>query len=175
MFQDNCKIWKRKPDVDKTWTQFKIDFAIAHSELVESPQKAHYSGFQANNATEVQRDTAAAVSNLVNTTQAGCAPMVALTTIITTLTTSLKEANNKLVTSLACITFLEKDLATIKGKQTSPTVKTFTCTHYYHSHDPKCGHPSKECHKKLSGHKDKANDPSRMAGAPRTLANMVAT
>ena len=36
MFQDDCKVWKRKAETDKTWTQFKIDFAIAHAELVDS-------------------------------------------------------------------------------------------------------------------------------------------
>ena len=68
MFQDNCKIWKRKPNEEKTWTQFKIDFAIAHAELLDSSQAAYSAGFQANNMTYVQGDAMAAISRLVNAT-----------------------------------------------------------------------------------------------------------
>jgi len=119
MFQDDYKLWKRKPDADKAWTQFKIDFTIAHSKIIESAQTAHTASFQANNTTEVQRDTAAAISNLANATQLDRASMALLTTTITHLTTSLAEANEKLVTSLTRIAVLERDLATSKGEQTS--------------------------------------------------------
>ena len=36
MFNDDCKVWKRKPSDTRTWAQFKIYFAITHQELVES-------------------------------------------------------------------------------------------------------------------------------------------
>ena len=91
--------------------------------------------------------------------------MAALTTTITNLTTLLKDANEKLATLISRITVLDKDLATAKGKQTLPIAKTFTRTHYCHTHGPKYGHPSKECHKNASGHKDKATNAIRMAGA----------
>ena len=112
----------KKLEADKTWTQFKIGFAIAYSELIESAQTTHTAGFQANNTTEVQRETTSTISNLANATQSDRLSMVVLTTTITHLNTSLAEANEKLVTSLAHHAVLERYLATSKGKQaSSPT------------------------------------------------------
>ena len=173
MFQDYCKLWKQKPEADKTWNQFKIDFAIAHSELIESAQTAQMVVFQANNTTEVQRDTASTISSLANATQSNHVYMAALTTTITHLTMPLAEANEELVTPLARIAVLERDLATSKGKQTpSPTDgalritwrKLFSLTHYCHTYGPKCSNPSKYCVKKANGHQNDANDVNRMGG-----------
>ena len=30
LFNDNCKVWKRKADAYKTWAKFKVDFSIEH-------------------------------------------------------------------------------------------------------------------------------------------------
>ena len=32
MFNDDCKVWKRKADAYKTWANFKVHFATAHYE-----------------------------------------------------------------------------------------------------------------------------------------------
>ena len=128
MFQDDYKIWK-KTQRRKNWTQFKIDFAIAHAELMESSQTAYSAVFQANNVTDVQRYTAAAISNLVNATQADRDSMASLTSTVTTLTASLASANDKLVQSLAQITVLEKELAAAKANKQYHAGKVTARTH----------------------------------------------
>ena len=30
LFNENCKVWKRKADVHKTWANFVVDFATRH-------------------------------------------------------------------------------------------------------------------------------------------------
>ena len=136
MLQDDCKVYTRKAEVDKTWTQLKIDFAIAHTDLVDSSQTAHPAGFQANNATNVQRYTAAAITNLANATQADKVSMVSLTSTVTTLTPSLTGANNKLVKALARITFLTKDLTTAKGSKPPYAPEVFAQIYYCSTHSP---------------------------------------
>ena len=94
MFQDDYKIWKRKSADQKTWAQFNIDFAIIHSDLVDSSQTARSSGYQANNATSIQHETVAPITNLTNATQADRESMPSLTATVTTLTTSLTSSND---------------------------------------------------------------------------------
>ena len=113
-----------------------MNFAIAHVELVDSSQTTHSADFQANNATDVQRDTATAIANLTNTTQSDRASMVSLTSTVTTLTPSLTGANNKLVKALARITFLTKDLTTAKGSKPPYAPEVFAQIYYCSTHSP---------------------------------------
>lgn len=46
MVNGDCKIWKYKPVAIRTWTQFKIDFTIAHQDLVESTHTSQTAGYQ---------------------------------------------------------------------------------------------------------------------------------
>ena len=57
LFNDNCKVWKRKADAYKTWENFKVDFATANQELRE-PQATSAGGadFQSANLDH-QQDT----------------------------------------------------------------------------------------------------------------------
>ena len=109
MFNDDYKIWKRKPTAANIWAQFKTYFAIAREELVDSTQTAQTVGFQSNN-TEFIRQTVTAIDNLANATLANRGSMVALTLTGPNQTIALVEANEKLVNALAKITILERDL-----------------------------------------------------------------
>ena len=60
--------------------------------------------------------------------------MASLTSTVTTLTSSLATANENLVTALVRITVLEQDLAAAKSTPAAP--KTFSKTHYCHTHGP---------------------------------------
>ena len=164
MFNDDCKLWKRKPLNEKTWTQFKIDFALAHEELVESTQTAQAAGYQANSA-ETIRQTAAAIENLANATLADRESMAALTLTVSTQTTALAEANTKLVTALAKITMLERELTMARATNPrAPTNAAVSYTHYCWTHGPTCSHPSCECNRKAEGHKDEATATNKMGG-----------
>ena len=172
MFHDDCKLWKRKPAANKTWNQFKVDFAIAHEELVESNQTAQSAGFQANNAT-IQQDTVTAIENLANATLADRESMAALTLTVSNQAVALAEANANLVTARARIAILENDLVAARlandprRPPRTPRDPSVTYTHYCWTHGPKCSHKSSECNKKDPGHKEEATDARKLGGRER--------
>ena len=86
MFTDDCKIWNRRPAVEKIWAQLKLDFAMAHAELRESQQTSKLAGFQANNAEVIPKETAEAIANLASATLADRNTMTAMQLTISTLT-----------------------------------------------------------------------------------------
>ena len=70
MSTEDCKAWKKRPAIEKTWTQLRIDFTRAHIELRETQDTSSTSGFHAKHAQSLQQETAEEISNLVNTTLA---------------------------------------------------------------------------------------------------------
>jgi hypothetical protein len=48
-FPDACRAWQARAIADKTWIQFKIDFAVAHQEFRLTNQTAQESGFHSAN------------------------------------------------------------------------------------------------------------------------------
>jgi hypothetical protein len=57
LFPDACRAWQSRAIAAKTWAQFKIDFATAHSEFRLTNQTAQQSGFHsANMIIEQGRD-----------------------------------------------------------------------------------------------------------------------
>ena len=172
LFNDDCKVWKRKPDADRTWVQFKIDFSIAHQELVESTQTAQTAGYQGNNAdsghlnAEREQDTIEAISNLANATLADRESIAALTQTISRLTVEIAESNAKLVRALAANNELTKKLANTSRVRTprDPDLPPPSYTHYCYTHGPKSSHSSGDCIKPCPGHKTGATDTNRMGG-----------
>jgi hypothetical protein len=49
LFPGACRAWKSRAIAGKTWAQFKINFATAHSEFRLTNQTAHQSGFHSAN------------------------------------------------------------------------------------------------------------------------------
>ena len=110
VFNDECKLWRRRHSSTKTWTQMKIDFAEAHRDLVETKQTAGEAGYQnvANyidpqEQDDFQRDTAAALANLASATEADrstlkemAAANSALTKQLASVTSSLNQALGEL-------------------------------------------------------------------------------
>jgi hypothetical protein len=50
-FPDACRAWQARAIADKTWLQFKLDFAAAHQYFRLNNQTAQQSGFQSANMT----------------------------------------------------------------------------------------------------------------------------
>jgi hypothetical protein len=48
-FPDACRAWQSRVVAEKTWAQFKLDFATAHREFRLTNQTAHQSGFNSAN------------------------------------------------------------------------------------------------------------------------------
>ena len=109
MFTDDCKPWKRRAAVAKTWAQLKIDFSIAHNEPRESNHTTRSAGFHANNVQDLQQETATTIVNLANATLADRETMTFMQSTIATLTAQLSDTNQKLVDALnLCATLKEK-------------------------------------------------------------------
>jgi hypothetical protein len=74
LFPDACRAWQSRAIADKTWSQFKIDFATAHREFRLTNQTAQQSVFHsANTMIEQTRDdsmqeTAEAIAQLATAT-----------------------------------------------------------------------------------------------------------
>jgi hypothetical protein len=57
LFPDACRAWQSRAIAEKTWSQFKLDFATAHREFCLTNQTAQQSGFHsANMMIEQGRD-----------------------------------------------------------------------------------------------------------------------
>ena len=95
---------------------------------------------------------------LANATIADRDPMLALTLTVSSETVALAEANEKLVSALAQITILTRDLGVARGRNSrggprTPDVVIDYC-HYCWTHVPNCSHPSEEYNHKAAVHKD---------------------
>ena len=152
---------EKKAGRRKNWSSFKTYFASAHEELVESTQTARSAGFQTNNANTIFQ-TVTAINNLANATLADRESMAALTLTVSTQTVALAEANLKLVSALAKITALKRELGAARlspNPRPGPRIPrdpNTTYTHYCWTHGPTFSHPSSECQRKAEGHKDEA-------------------
>ena len=111
MFVDDCKDWKRRLAIEKTWAQLKTDFSTAHNELRESQHIARTSGFHGNNAEIIQQETATVISNLANSTLEDRETMTAMQATITTLNTQLAEANIQLMDNVSVMATLKTKVA----------------------------------------------------------------
>ena len=111
MFVDDCKTWKRRPAIEKTWSQLKTDFSIAHNELRESQHTARTSGFHGNNAKIIQQETATVISNFANATLADREAITAMQATITTLNTQLAGANKQLMDNVSVMANLKTKVA----------------------------------------------------------------
>jgi hypothetical protein len=82
MFPEACREWRRCPNIEKTWTNFKIDFASDHQEFKESQVTSDQAGCQSANAvcTDLQQETALAPANLATATASDRSVVASLTT-----------------------------------------------------------------------------------------------
>jgi hypothetical protein len=55
VFTDTCRDWRQLPFADKTWSNFKQDFAMAHQELRESQLTLQGAGYHAANSVQIQK------------------------------------------------------------------------------------------------------------------------
>jgi flagellar biosynthesis/type III secretory pathway protein FliH len=101
--------------LEKTWAQFKIDFATAHCEFRLTNQTAQQSGFHSANMMieqgrdESMQDTLDAVAQLATATASDRGTVATLTT------TNAKLANH-LEAAHALIAQLKNEIATLKNK-----------------------------------------------------------
>ena len=148
-FSDECKMWKRRPEAQKTWEQFKTFFAIAHQEIREATQTVRDTGYNAN---IMQTDTAEAITNLANVTLTDKQALTELTSTVSRLSKDLADTNAQLMKALAEINTLQKELQTERKKSKKHGVYKKYCW----THGPNNSHNSNQCRAKAQGHIDTA-------------------
>jgi hypothetical protein len=170
LFSDTCRAWQSRAIAEKTWAQFKIDFATAHREFRLTNQTAQQSGFHSANMMiekgrdESMQDTVDAIAQLATATASDRG------TVATMTTTNAKLAN-QLEAAHALIAQLKNEIATLKNKikpawQGQLPVKTTNNNSYCWSRGYQVAksHTSATCNMKKSGHQDAANKNNTMGG-----------
>jgi hypothetical protein len=99
LFPDACRAWQSRAIAEKTWAQFKLDFATAYREFRLTNQTAQQSGFHSVNMMNEQgrdesmQDTVDAISQLATATASDRGTVATLTTINAKLATQLEAAH----------------------------------------------------------------------------------
>jgi hypothetical protein len=100
---------------EKTWAQFKIDFATAHREFQLTNQTTHQSGFHSTNMMIEQcrddsmQEIVGAIDQLATATASDRGT-------VATLTTTNAKLANRLEADHALIAQLKNEIATLKNK-----------------------------------------------------------
>jgi hypothetical protein len=100
LLPDACRAWQSRAIAEKTWAQFKIDFATAHREFRLTNQTAQQSGFHsANMMIEQGRDdsmqeTVEAITQLATATASDRGTVATLTTTNAKLANQLEAAHD---------------------------------------------------------------------------------
>ncbi len=176
MFPDDCREWRRRPLIEKTWDNFKAAFATAHQEYRETQTTSKQAGYHSANsaaAFELQ-DTVEALANLATATAADRSTVAQLSATNASLTTELAQQTAQLATARAEITALKIEVASLKrpGQATPlrpPRVYTHTNTNYCWSHGYKVSrhHTSQTCGGPKDGHQRDATRQNTMGGSLR--------
>jgi hypothetical protein len=116
LFPDACRAWQSRAIAEKTWAQFKIEFATAHREFRLTNQTAQQSGFHsANMMIEQGRD-----DSMHETAEDAVAQLATATAsdrgTVATLTTTNAKLANQLEAAHALIAQLKNEIATLKNK-----------------------------------------------------------
>jgi len=176
IYADDCKEWKRKPPVDKTWAAFKVFFASANQEYREAQEITTGKAFQAvtQNAApseneEFQQDTIDAIANLATATASDRETVANMSSTIDTLTNELATTNHELIIALKKIATLTASVEHFKAKCNDSTSGSnartrFSRSHYCWTCGCKCSHPSHECTVRKTGHKNKATAEKKLGG-----------
>jgi hypothetical protein len=170
LFPDTCRAWQSRAIAEKTWAQFKLDFATAPREFRLTNQTAQQSGFHSANMMieqgrdETMQDTVDAIAQLATATASDRGTVATLATTNAKLATQLEAAH-------AQIAQLKSEIATLKNKikpawQGQRPVKTTNNGSYCwpHGYQVANSHTSATCNMKKSGHQDAANKSNPMGG-----------
>jgi phage shock protein A len=89
-YHDDVREWRKKPDADKTWANFKAHFLKAQEERNEEPTTANQAGYNA--AAEATMAAAAeALANLATTNSTSTSVLQELTNQLSALTSKVEQ------------------------------------------------------------------------------------
>jgi hypothetical protein len=121
MFLEGCREWRRRPAIDKTWTNFKMEFALVHQEFKEAQVTSNQAGCQSANAAcnKMQQETALAPANLATATASDCSAIASLTAANSSLNSKVTQATVRLNEATQEISELRSKLANLKAATTN--------------------------------------------------------
>jgi hypothetical protein len=166
IFADDCKLWKRKPAVYKTWEQFKIDFRVAYKEYNEARGIApSAAGFHAEDSASHHDNTIDAIANLATATAADRTAVANLTDTNASLTKQLARSSEKLIAALTQVNSLTKQLSDLRSTNTAPTNLPVERKHYCWTCGYRSAHSSWNCSTPAPGHQKRAKVSDTMNGS----------
>ena len=117
LYQDDCRVWSRKTQSDKTWGYFKAHFGRAFKETKRSSRTLRTEGYVAHvhtaqaNAeffTKMQQNHTLALANIATATQSDRTSVALLTKTISELSRRVALLTAKLATAQAKHTQMKK-------------------------------------------------------------------
>lgn len=168
-----CKEWRRRPDNQKTWLNFKQFFANEYHDLKEDQrvQTGQTRYHTANNMTHMQ-DIGIALDNLALSATNDHRLMEQLIANNATLTKNNQELSNHLKAALQAIESIKDDQDKQEAKRVE-RIKRYEAkidpNGYCHTHGYKVvkGHNSRTCTHKGPQHKDDATRDNIMGGSTK--------
>ena len=184
LFNDNCKLWKRRDPSDKTWTQFKTFFFNAHQQLRKLQATTAGAGYHASNHVDqhaanhvYQQETVDAISNLATTTASDPVLVATLTATNRTLAAALTLSNSKLVTALQDVARLTGTISELFWKIGNPNPATapevgWSKRHYYWTCGYTYKHSSRDFPSPATGHIKGVTKSKRLGGSTKNQPSL---
>jgi hypothetical protein len=185
LFDEECKLWRRRPPIDKTWTEFKVVFTLAHQEMRESKQTTRAIGFHSANhahgsaaSSDLQLETAEAIANLATATASDRATVATLTDTNSKLAAEIIALNSKLMKALMQNKTLTSQLSVCGannsgGSGTNNTGGRRQQLNKGPMYCWSCGsgvwHTGNKCWHKVAGHKADATEENKQGGSTVTF------
>ena len=159
MFLDDCKTYKRKPDANNIWDNFKTYFSLPHREFRKTRTTTAGAGFAASNSADsfssyqpnaaYQQETVYAIANLASATAHNREYVATLNATVATLTTKLADTNAKLIKALVETIDVTSTIGKLRRTTTKPCGSG---RHYCWSCGYISAHCSWECPNPKDGH-----------------------
>lgn len=178
-----CRDWRAKPIIDKTWSNFKIDFKIAHLDLRLAPTTGN-AGFRANNINGNEppadaaalAETEALIATLADAAIVNNAQMADMTASIATLQSQLRATNTALSTFQRDANQQDRRGNNPDRRRPPPARAPANAppanndNRYCWTHGGRC-HPGTECRNPAEGHIAGATLNNRQGGNTRFTNN----
>jgi hypothetical protein len=166
-FMSACRRCNEKPNMEKTWAQFKTHFSAAHHQHKQMQgESAATSGYHAANAVVEQTEeqmadaTIGALVNLVTATAADRGVVATLTEANERLTKQLEDNSNELREFKA---LLKKERTERRGQRSFNTSTNNYC--WTHGYKVANTHTSLSCNFPKQGHKRESTRADNMGGS----------
>ena len=185
VFNDSCRDWRKKQELQKTWANFKTHFTEAHLDFRTYNQPNPYQSANAAIAAptglesepQLNDEATIALANLATATAADRSAMAALSTTNEHLVKQLSDVTTQLTLALNKISTLETSITNMRcipvrnnpsqhpgnaNQPTTPNTRNYCWTHGF-----KVGknHTSQTCRNPKEGHQREATSTNMMGGS----------